>query len=317
VGPLALVTHTMRLQQTWQMFVRPVKRDGWYETTGKLRGNATLDLMGWGGPIPRKLRFHDKADYADPKLIPQANYGDNRPTWFFRRFANQRWRKYINYLRGNNKGAYRVAYGKYLCRVWNAPGYKPNANDPGQLMSMEFKWHSEPVMWKSAVDSNGKETGTMDGMNSISLWNHSCFRKINKPNKEAAVTPEKVEDVKPNKVEVAKPKEVEDVEVVKPKKVEVVKPKEVEVVKPKEVEVVKPKEVEVVKPKEVEVVKPKELEVVKPKKVEVVKPKELEVVKPTELEVAKPKEVEVAKPKEVEAVKPKKKEMESEVKGKQ
>ena len=53
----------------------PVKRDGWYETIGKLRGNETVDMMGWGGPIPRKLRFHDPSDYKDPLLIHRQVMG--------------------------------------------------------------------------------------------------------------------------------------------------------------------------------------------------------------------------------------------------
>lgn len=89
---------------------------------------------------------------------------------------------------------------------------------------MEFKWHSEPIMWKEMVDSNGKKTGKMDGMNSISLWNHSCFRSINKPKKEVVKPQKEVVATVVKKVKLKKSEEV-----VKPNKEGVAISKKMEV----------------------------------------------------------------------------------------
>ena len=95
---------------------------------------------------------------------------------------------------------YRLAYGKYLCRVWNSPGYKPEDRDLGQLLSMELVWHSEPIIWNETVDGTGKKTGKMDDMKSISLWNHSCFRKKKTKTKTKAVEePKKMQGVEKTK----------------------------------------------------------------------------------------------------------------------
>ena len=48
-----------RLEQKWNMFSKPLSEDGWYECSGILRGGSELDLMGWGGPVPRKIRYNE------------------------------------------------------------------------------------------------------------------------------------------------------------------------------------------------------------------------------------------------------------------
>ena len=63
----------------------------------------------------------------------------------------------LELLRDKTAMPFRVAYGKYLCRTWNGPGYEENLKDPGQLMSLKFIWHSEPVIWNESLDSKGGE----------------------------------------------------------------------------------------------------------------------------------------------------------------
>ena len=136
----------MRLEQTWNMFSRPLSEDGWYECSGKLRGGkcreeeeeeeeeegeteffykshgfhvftfhlsssflfffsplllffssllffsagTELDLMGWGGPVPRKMRLINVNDWTNENVIPMTTHGGKRPEWYYRRYASQR-----------------------------------------------------------------------------------------------------------------------------------------------------------------------------------------------------------------------------------
>jgi hypothetical protein len=149
------------------MFSKPRRGDGWYETIGMLNGNVTVDLMGWGGPVPKKLRFYDPADYSNPRLMPQTTNGNDRPVWFARRFASTRWRKLIMWLRGKNRAKWRLEYGKYLCRTWNGPGAKESANDKGQLLTFEMLFHHEPSVW----------IGNGEGTRTEILHRHRCFKE--------------------------------------------------------------------------------------------------------------------------------------------
>lgn len=179
-GLLSVMLQSMRIKQQWNMFSRPYANDGWYETTGLLRGNTTVDLMGWGGPVPRKLRFHIASDYLNPLLVPQAHYGKDRPEWFSRRFASQRWRKFIGTLRWDTNAKYRAGYGKYLCNAWNGAGYVANDRDLGQLVTFELRFHSEPTVCveevEEADEADGRSaTTTCHNSGETVLWNHRCF----------------------------------------------------------------------------------------------------------------------------------------------
>jgi hypothetical protein len=62
----------------------------------------------------------------DESMVPRvsASYGDHaRPEWYVRRFASQRWRKYLMSLRARDNHKYRLEYGRYICRIWNGPGW--------------------------------------------------------------------------------------------------------------------------------------------------------------------------------------------------
>ena len=184
-GPLSFLSQGMQLRQSWGMFTNMgiFNRDGWYETVGLLRGNTTVDLMAWGGPVPRKLRFHDKSDYSNSALIPQARGQDHRPDRFSRRFASQRWRKYIMNLRASTFVKEREAYGKYLCRAWNGPGYRENKKDEGQLLKFNILFHSEPQVWHHPDKDDGGRTligGEHKGNDTkvITLHSHKCFTNV-------------------------------------------------------------------------------------------------------------------------------------------
>ena len=58
-----------RLEQKWNMFSKPLSEDGWYECSGILRGGSELDLMGWGGPVPRKIRYNEVSFQFQKRLI--------------------------------------------------------------------------------------------------------------------------------------------------------------------------------------------------------------------------------------------------------
>jgi hypothetical protein len=166
VGPLNALKQGMRLDQSWGMFSTPRTGDGWYETTGVLNGNATVDLMGWGGPVPKKPRFNDAADYSDPAFMPQTSDGKDRPMWFVRRFASSGWKKFIMMLREKNRAKWRLEYGKYLCRTWNGLGAAEKANDKGQLLTFKIKFHHEPSVW----------IGKGQGTRTETLHSHRCFK---------------------------------------------------------------------------------------------------------------------------------------------
>jgi hypothetical protein len=178
-GAFSFLSYGMQLRQSWGMFTNmgTFRRDGWYETVGELRGNTTVDLMGWGGPVPRKLRFQDTSDYSDPTLVPQARGQGDRPESFSRRFASQRWRKYIMHLRNSRHAVHRLAYGKYLCRAWNGPGYTGEEEDMGQLLRFKILFHSEPQV--HSMDAPGRTliAGKHKGNDTkiVTLHSHRCF----------------------------------------------------------------------------------------------------------------------------------------------
>ena len=176
VGPFRIISKAMRLDQRWAMFNNPISEDGWYENTGILRNNATLDLMGWGGPIPKKLRFPFPEDYLNPTLLPQSSLGKDRPEWFSRRFASQRWRKFLPYLRQKKHKNYRREYGKYICRMWNGRGYKEDNSDLGQLITFKLRFYPEPLVCDHERDTEGHKTGFCKNKKDVwVLWTHKCF----------------------------------------------------------------------------------------------------------------------------------------------
>ena len=111
--------------QMWNMFSRPLAEDGWHEVPGKLRGGRQVDLMGWGGPVPRL--------YRDLEALPAPSGGTDRPDYFQRRWP-MGCRKYNEFaIQGQSRLPSRVR--RYICRIWNGPGYEEDVDDLGQLLT--------------------------------------------------------------------------------------------------------------------------------------------------------------------------------------
>ena len=56
--------------------------------------------------------------------------------------------------------------GRYICRIWNGPGYLPEIDDVGQLIGFQLYFYQEPLKYV---------VGSVEGHDNILLWNHTCF----------------------------------------------------------------------------------------------------------------------------------------------
>ncbi len=120
------------------------------------------------------------ADWENKNLIPKTTHGLKRPDYYSRRFASQRWRKYLMSLRSRDNHKYRLEYGRYICRIWNGPGYLKEKNDFGQLLGFQLYFYQEPLLFivPEVKESDGEEVKNSDvenGHEKILLWNHTCF----------------------------------------------------------------------------------------------------------------------------------------------
>lgn len=119
-------------------------------------------------------------DWENKNLIPKTTHGLKRPDYYSRRFASQRWRKYLMSLRSRDNHKYRLEYGRYICRIWNGPGYLKEKNDFGQLLGFQLYFYQEPLLFivPDVKESDGEEVKNSDvenGHEKILLWNHTCF----------------------------------------------------------------------------------------------------------------------------------------------
>jgi hypothetical protein len=134
-----LIGFTLRLDQKWTMFApHPPLETGWYVIPAKLRGGGEVDLFKGAGPV-----FYDKPEDV------AATYLD------------QRWRKYWMNLHAKDHSAYRIHYGRYLCRSWNE-----QHSGPDVLESLEI------VFVREFTPPPGHPKRSPDR---ILLWNHKCF----------------------------------------------------------------------------------------------------------------------------------------------
>ena len=69
-------------------------------------------------------------------------------------------------LRTRDHHKYRLEYGRYICRIWNGPGYLPEMDDVGQLIGFQLYFYQEPLKYV---------VGSVEGHDNILLWNHTCF----------------------------------------------------------------------------------------------------------------------------------------------
>lgn len=85
------------LIQSWNMFApTPSTNDGWYVIPGTLANGAAVDVYRDGAPVTW-----------------------DRPANLAATYDGQRWRKYLERIHPKDYEAYRLYYGRYLCRDWN------------------------------------------------------------------------------------------------------------------------------------------------------------------------------------------------------
>lgn len=87
---------TLRLDQRWDMFSRPIMASHWLVMPARLRSGALVDV-----------RTGEPVSWARPEIVSRT-------------FRNDRWRKYMLTLEGRQQEAERLAYARALCNEWNA-----------------------------------------------------------------------------------------------------------------------------------------------------------------------------------------------------
>jgi predicted DCC family thiol-disulfide oxidoreductase YuxK len=98
-APLRVPAFLLRLDQHWGMFApNPLKDDGWYAIKAKTRDGREIDV--WRDGEPFSMQRRTPQEVAD-------------------QYPNERWRKYFNNLYLADFAAYRIHYGRYVCRNWN------------------------------------------------------------------------------------------------------------------------------------------------------------------------------------------------------
>lgn len=104
-----------RTDQEWDMFAPyPLLDDGWYVIRGVLQNGKEVDVFRDGAPV----------SFAKPSSRAIAA-----------QYKDERWRKYLMNLYLAVNSDYRLYYGRYLCRKWNAG---KAADDPTQLITFDI-----------------------------------------------------------------------------------------------------------------------------------------------------------------------------------
>lgn len=135
---LAWVGHTFRVDQQWNMFSpAPFKDDGWFVIPGTLVDGRQIDL----------LTGNEPPIYEKPPLVSAL-------------FKNSHWEKYFRNISNVDKEAYRLYFGRYLCRDWNSQNVGGN-----QLKSLQLIFMKEWTLPDYQASAPQKEV----------LWNHECF----------------------------------------------------------------------------------------------------------------------------------------------
>lgn len=150
----ALVPHSLnwvawatRLDQQFDMFApAPLTEDGWIVIPAELQDGTKIDLFK-NGPM-LKNEINSSVSYEKPWNVA-AKYPD------------QRWQKYMMNIAEANNMSYRLSYGQYLCRTWNA-----KHTDGKTLMSFKIMFMEE------ITPPPGKQ---QEPIKPIVLWNHHCF----------------------------------------------------------------------------------------------------------------------------------------------
>lgn len=142
------------MDQGWKMFApKPFTENGWYVCPGVLKDGTTVDLI-W----THLGQDEHPVSWEKPHML------------ISHMFKNERWRRYIMNLWGQDYVDQRPNYARYLCRTWN----RTHTGDK-QLISLELyymlqetldNYEQAPVRklvlqkWDCVKDSPGDKTDT-------------------------------------------------------------------------------------------------------------------------------------------------------------
>ena len=130
--------YLLRLDQKWEMFSPfPLTDDGWYVIKAVKRNGDLID------PLTNE----------PPTLVKPL---DVRNT-----YEDFRWRKYMMNIWSAAYSGYRLSYGRYLCRRWNATH---SYNDQILTFDLTFMREDTPPPTKPFAEPVP-----------VVVWNHSCF----------------------------------------------------------------------------------------------------------------------------------------------
>lgn len=131
----------LAIDQRWDMFSpNPLTYDGWYVIEGQLRDGTHVNVLHPGSPV---------------------SYG--RPASIADQYKDERWRKYLMNLSLSQYEAYRLYYGRYLCRSWNT-GRWPKDSWALERFDIYFMGRQNSIS-----DQNRPYSKDL-------LWHHECFK---------------------------------------------------------------------------------------------------------------------------------------------
>lgn len=141
------IAYMTRLDQNFDMFApTPLTEDGWIVIPAKLKNGMQIDLFKNGPMLEHDVNA--PVSYDKPAHVA-AGYPD------------QRWQKYMMNLAAQDNSQYRLAYGQYLCRTWNA-----RHSGGGTLMTFQILFEEE-----NTPPPGAPQTPIVP----ITLWSHQCF----------------------------------------------------------------------------------------------------------------------------------------------
>ena len=144
--PINWIGWTMRLDQNFGMFApAPLIEDGWYVMPAELTDGRTVDV------------FKDGPNLSGNVLYPVSF---SKPQDIAKTYPDQRWQKYLMNLTESDNSQYRLGYGQYLCRTWNA---KHSGGETLQTFKILFMEEDTPP--------EGQPNPTPVP---VTLWDHHC-----------------------------------------------------------------------------------------------------------------------------------------------
>lgn len=131
----------LAIDQRWDMFApNPLTYDGWYVIEGHLRDGTHVNV-----------------------LHPESAFSYEKPASIADQYKDERWRKYLMNLSLGQYEAYRLYYGRYLCRSWNT-GRWPKDSTTLERFDIYFMGRQNSIS-----DQNRPYSKDL-------LWHHECFK---------------------------------------------------------------------------------------------------------------------------------------------